>query len=167
MLIYVVRHAIAVTHGTPGIAEPDRPLTPQGIRKMRRNVQALACLKVRLDEILTSPLPRARQTADLLAAGLKFTKPIREVDDLRPEADFSLLGRELSHLSSKKAVALVGHEPNLGYLTTWLLTGSKTSAIAYKKGGIACIRGDQFDPPSGNQLLWLLTPKQMARLAKT
>lgn len=126
----------------------------------------MARLGIKLDEIWTSPLPRARQTADLLAEGLKVAKAIREVDDLRPDADFSLLGKALSQLRSRKAIALVGHEPGLGYLTTWLLTGLKTSAIAYKKGGVACIEGNQFDPPSGNQLHWLLTPRQMARLVK-
>jgi phosphohistidine phosphatase SixA len=93
-------------------------------------------------------------------------KAVREVDDLRPGADFRLLGGELADLSLKRRIALVGHEPDLGLLATWLLAGVKISAIQFKKGGAACIETGRFDPPSENQLLWLLTPSQMAHMAR-
>lgn len=167
MLIYLIRHAIAIPRGTPGIAESDRPLTLEGIRKMRRNARGLRRLGVRFDAIWSSPLPRARQTADLLAEDLAFRGTIKEVDDLRPGADFRMLARELSSQRPKRRIALVGHEPDMGEMAAWLMTGMKVSALRFKKGGVACIEAEQVDPPSGNQLLWLLTPGQMSRLGRT
>jgi len=166
MLIYLIRHAIAVPHGTPGVEEHDRPLTPDGVRKMHRNIRGLLRLGVKFDEIWTSPLVRARQTAELLADDMHFRKTIHDVDDLRPGADFTLLAHALGELGPKRRLALVGHEPDLGELATWLLTGLRSSAIQFKKGGAACIEADHFDPPSDNLLHWLLTPKQMARLTR-
>lgn len=167
MLIYIVRHAIAVPHGTPGVEEADRPLTLEGIRKMRRNNRGLRRLGVKPDAIWTSPLPRARQTAELLAEDLGVRKAIRDMDDLRPGADFTMLRREMATLGPKKRLALVGHEPDLGLFASWLITGLKVSAIQFRKGGVACIQAEQLDPPSGNQLLWLLTPRQLGRIART
>lgn len=166
MLIYVVRHAIAVERGTPGFADDDRPLTNGGIRRMRRIVRTLDRLGVAPQEIWTSPLPRARHTADLLKDGLKSAKPVREIDYLRPETDFRPLAKELAGLSARRTVALVGHEPGLGELTSWLLTGRRTAFIRFKKGGVACLEVNQLDPPSGNALLWMLTPKQAIRIGR-
>ncbi|GMV97028.1 MAG: hypothetical protein AMXMBFR83_13870 [Phycisphaerae bacterium] len=163
MYVYVIRHAIAVEHGTPGFAEDDRPLTNQGRRKMRRITRALDRLGVRVSDIWTSPLPRARQTADILAEELKGSITVRECDPLRPGGDYRTLIRELAGLDDKQSVALVGHEPDLGEMTSWLLTGRKTGFIRFKKGGVACLDVEGVDPPSGNRLLWLLTPKQMLR----
>ena len=71
MLLYLVRHAIAIPRGAPGISsDASRELTPEGIRRMRQNARALVQLDVVIEEVWTSPLIRARQTADLLAEEL-------------------------------------------------------------------------------------------------
>ena len=66
MRLYIVRHGIAVPHGTPGVAEDDRPLTDKGIRKTKEGATGLRKLGFVPEIILCSPLPRARQTAELL-----------------------------------------------------------------------------------------------------
>lgn len=165
MDLYLIRHAIAVPHGTPGIAEEERPLTPEGIRKMRRCIKAMSRLGIRFDEVWTSPLLRARQTADLLVECMELNRSVRQVPFLLPEGDFEALAMVLADTPKRRSVALIGHEPSMGELATWLITGQKMPAIRFKKGSVACIECDQFTPPAGNQLVWMLNPKQMASLA--
>lgn len=162
MELYLVRHAIAIPHGAPGVLdERSRGLTPAGIRKMRRNVAALAELGVALDEIWTSPLSRARQTADILADGLDLAVHPRVVKALEPGSDIQLLAEKLSQHANRAGIALVGHEPDLGRFATYIITGSRHPAIEFKKGAVACIGVDDFKPPLRGRLRWLLTPKQM------
>jgi phosphohistidine phosphatase len=163
--LYLIRHAIAVPHGTPGVADDDRPLTAKGIRRMRRVVRGLAALGIQLDEIWTSPLIRARHTAELVGEGLSMTQTPREVPALAPGGDPRMIGVELSERPENASIALVGHEPDMGTLAGWLLTGRAEPSLRFKKGGAACIEGSRFSPPDDAQLLWLLTPKQLAALA--
>lgn len=183
MFIYIVRHAIAVDRGSPGIAlDAERALTPKGIEKMVRHVTALVKLGVTVDEIWTSPLVRAVQTAELLAEGLSLPDPdassdardapgatggvpVREVDDLAPGGDPAALCEQIVREGPFTGLALVGHEPDLGELATWLLTGTPFGALRFKKGGVACIEVDTPGSPLRGELRWLLTPRQMARMA--
>ncbi len=163
MTVYIVRHAIAVKRGTPGLLDDQsRALTPAGIKKMCRNAAALKKLGVAIDEIWTSPLLRARQTANLLAEGLGLRTSPRVVKALEPGGDVQQVIQKLSQLVNRPAVALVGHEPDLGILATTLLTGSPHGRIEFKKGAVACIEIDDFKPPLQGRLQWMLTPKQMS-----
>ncbi len=71
MRLYIVRHAIAAPHGTPGIPDDDGPLTEEGIKKMRQAAAGLRSLDYVPELILTSPLLRARQTAEILMEPLE------------------------------------------------------------------------------------------------
>jgi phosphohistidine phosphatase len=165
--LYLVRHGVAVSHGSPGISsDAERGLSNKGIVKVRRNARALACIGVEMDEIWTSPLIRARQTADLLAEGLQITAPVRVVEYLQPEGKFEALTSELEQHLEQAGIALVGHEPYLGELATYLLTGVRSSSFRFKKGGVACIEVYDATPPIHCQLRWLVTPKQMAAIVK-
>ena len=84
MKIYLVRHAIAVAHGTAGIPEDDRELTAEGIEKMKKAAAGLRLLGILPDLILSSPLPRAHQTAEILLAALGAEIPLRTVPALSP-----------------------------------------------------------------------------------
>lgn len=162
MNVYLVRHAIAVPRGSPGtLDDRTRDLTPAGIKKMRSNAAALARLKVVIDEIWTSPLTRAARTAEILSEALALAASPRVAKDLAPGGDAQQLVRRLARHSNRTGVALVGHQPDLGVLGTFLLTGSRHAALELKKGGIACIEIDDFSPPLRGRLRWLLTPRQM------
>ena len=166
MHLYLVRHGIAVPYGTPGVSsDASRELTPVGTRKIRRNAQALAQLGVVIDEVWTSPIARARQTAEILAEELGLTSPVRAVDALQPDGEFSVVTGELQKHMEQAGIALVGHEPDLGQLASYLLTGVRSSNLRFKKGGVACIEIYDLNPPTRSQLRWLLTPKQMAAIA--
>ncbi|MGQ9649643.1 MAG: phosphohistidine phosphatase SixA [Phycisphaerae bacterium] len=162
MRLYLIRHAVAVGRSASGILDDrSRELTPQGIRKMRRNAAALAKIGVVVDEIWTSPLLRARQTADIVAQSMGIRGSPRIVKALSPGGNCEQLMRRLAQHVDFSGVALIGHEPDLGKLATSLLAGSRQPAVEFKKGGAACIEVDVFHPPVRGRLQWLLTPKQM------
>ena len=116
-----------------------------------------------IDHLATSPLTRAAQTADILSAtyGIGGAEVIPSlVPEARPEdfVDWCAIHAD------KDVVAIVGHEPHLGTLVTWLLTGQNDSRVELKKGG-ACVIEFDGAPRGGNgTLLWLITPRLMRRL---
>lgn len=163
MKLYVLRHAPAVPRGTPGYAaDTRRPLTAAGIRKMKRAAVGLRALKVKPDLILSSPYPRARDTAKIAAAALKRTRQLKFSKALVAEGNPQDVIRELREKHATcKSVMLVGHEPYLSRLISILITGKPGAAMLLKKGGLARLRIE------GRQatLEWLLTPWQLQRLA--
>jgi phosphohistidine phosphatase len=166
MLLYLIRHAIAVNRNDPGVlTDESRALTPLGIKKMRINATALAKMDLNLKEIWTSPLIRARQTAEILKEELSTTPRIRAVKELAPGGDHSALIELIGRHLAMEEVALVGHEPDLGILATRLIVGTNVGTIRFKKGGAACIELEEVKPPARGDLHWLLTPKQLAWIA--
>ena len=71
--------------------------------------------------------------------------------------------RELRETSRESMIALVGHEPDMGELTSLLLTGRPGGQFPFKKGGVACVEIDEPSPGAG-ELIWFLTPKQLRKL---
>lgn len=166
MLVYLCRHAIAQPREeSVGIDDSARELTAKGVTRMRRNVRALERLRVRLDEVWTSPFIRCKQTSDLLAESPVFQGRMRILDALRPGGDHIQVISELQANSILEGVALVGHEPDLGELATRLISGQTFSGVTFKKGGVACIAVERASTPLRGELRWLLTPAQMRALA--
>lgn len=163
MQLYLVRHAPAAPSSAI-FDDTARPLTRDGVARMRRSVKGLADFGLRLDEIWTSPLLRARQTADLLMAGIDSSVGVRVVNSLEPAGEFEALVQQLREFD-RENIALVGHEPYLGEFATLLITGQRTHALRFKKGGVGCIEVADFQNPIRGEFLWLLTPKQMAMLS--
>src|SRR5512138_859686 len=130
MDLYVVRHAIAVERGTPGYEEDgQRPLTDNGRKKMKRIVKGLRDLDIRLDKILTSPYMRARDTARILAEGFKMKDEIAFTDNLIPPGNFDKLIDEIVEKYNVDSLALVGHEPMLSQLISFLMTGNSEAGL--------------------------------------
>jgi phosphohistidine phosphatase len=117
---------------------------------------------VGFDQIVTSPLVRTRQTAEVFAEELKSKPPIATSDALAPAGSPALAIQEITKHVRKARVALVGHEPNLGELAG-LLTGARTP-LEFKKGGIARIDFDVLPPKGAGMLRWFLTPKMLRAL---
>src|SRR5882757_8839119 len=114
MKLLMIRHAIAIDREDAGdMPDESRELTAEGVRKMKQNVSGLRRLKMKINEIWTSPLVRARQTAELVHSGLQLVDGLREVDELKPDGDFESLLDKLRGAASLSGVALVGHEPYL------------------------------------------------------
>lgn len=161
--LYLIRHAIAFERDAdkwPDDAK--RPLTHKGIARMREVVDGLLELNVEIDLVVTSPLVRAKQTADVLLAGLSDPPELVISDSLMPSGSPSAVAEALSPHSKLKNIALVGHEPSLGELGAWLI-GAK-HPLAFKKGGVACIEMPTMPLVGPGQLMWLATPRMLRSL---
>lgn len=165
MQLYLIRHAIAVERDEADVqSDASRALTPEGVKKMRRNAKALRKLDAPIDAVWTSPLVRAVQTAEILAAEFSIASRLRTVEALRPDGSFETITAELRLSADSPGIALVGHEPFLGEFASYLLTGSRAAEIEFKKGGVACFEIADFGDPFRARLRWLLTPRQMSEL---
>lgn len=165
MVLYLVRHAIAVENGTPGYSDEDRPLTEEGIDRMQRAARGLARLIDPPDLIASSPLLRAKQTAEILAVALQSRDGVTEWADLIPTAAANkALPQIKSQGTDASAVMLVGHEPHLSLLTA-LLMGTAPHAFAFKKGGVCALECPAKITQGSAKMLWFLTPKQLRQLA--
>ena len=164
MNLYILRHGIAVEHGAPAYPDDaDRPLTPEGERKVQQIAQAMKTLDLSFDLILSSPYPRAGQTAEIVAKVLKARKKLQLSDDLTPGGSTRQLIQFLNRLDpNPKDVVLVGHEPYLSDLVSLLVAGEVGFPVLLKKGGFAKLITDSLKHGRCATLAWLLTPKQMA-----
>ena len=161
--LYLIRHGVAAERGDEYPDDSKRPLTAEGISRLRKEARALDVLGVVIDQIVTSPLVRTRQTADLIAESLKSRPPVATSDALAPAGTPGAVMQDLAKYSKKGNVALVGHEPNLGELAARLI-GAR-GAIQFKKGGICRIDYETIPPKGTGQLRWFLTPRILRRLA--
>ena len=155
MQLYFLRHGEA---DWPGWTKPDdeRPLTDFGKKEARQVAKFLSRLNVKPDLILTSPLPRALQTAEAAAEQLKAK--LCQDEALEPGFGISELSTVLKRHRSK-VLMLVGHEPDFSSVISALTGGF----IKMSKAGVALI---DFDPETEKgRLLWLFPPK-FARKAK-
>ena len=162
MKLLLVRHAAAVPRGTPSIPDDDRPLTPEGKEKFRLAAKGLARIAHRPDVLLTSPLPRARATAEIAARAFKRITPT--VDPALARGTVAGIVAALKTHPLGAAVAIVGHEPVLSALLAHLLGAADGERLAFKKGGAALI--DLPDgPTSAGRLIWFLKPRILRTLA--
>jgi phosphohistidine phosphatase len=166
--LYLLRHAIAAAKDDPAFeSDNERPLTKKGIKKFRKAARGIERLGISFDAILSSPLVRARQTADIVAEILGEESVVDEIPALAPDSSPEQLLSELSTVEGKENVMLVGHEPFLGNLAGFLLTRKNDSdvRIPLKKGGICRIEIDAVPPTQAGTMHWLLTPKQLRLIA--
>jgi phosphohistidine phosphatase len=162
--LFLVRHAIAAERGDEWRDDTKRPLTETGITRFKEVVKGLAWLDVEIDEIFTSPLVRAQQTAKLLAQGLAGKASVKTLDALSPGNQPRAVMNELAGSAKRRRIALVGHEPDLGELAAHLL-GSPRSLV-FKKGGICQIAVQGLTSRRPGELVWFLPPKVLRRLPK-
>lgn len=161
--LYLVRHGIAENRGEDWPDDSKRPLTNGGIAKLRKQARGLVALDVTFDQIISSPLVRTRQTADVLAEVVKGKPPITTTDALAPAGTPAAVIQEIGRHARKARLALVGHEPNLGELAAQLI-GAK-APLEFKKGGICRIDFDVLPPKGVGALRWFVTPKMLRNLA--
>lgn len=151
--LYFLRHGKAVApsdwRGEDGL----RPLAPEGEAAVRREAAALAGMGLALDLILTSPLARARRTAELVAGALGLEDRLAEDEHLSGGFDAGTLLAVLAAHDDPGNVLLVGHEPALGAVVAELIGGGR---VALAKGGLA--RVDLDADGRRGELVWLLTP---------
>jgi phosphohistidine phosphatase len=162
--LYLVRHAIAAERGDDWPDDSKRPLTTTGVSRFREVVEGLAWFGVGLDEIYSSSLVRAKQTADLLSNGLDGKPSVRILDELAPGHEPSQVLAELGKRVKRRRVAVVGHEPDLGELAAALLGAQR--ALPFRKGGVCRIDVDRLGASAVGSLIWFLPPKVLRKTGR-
>jgi phosphohistidine phosphatase len=161
--LYLIRHGVAEERGEKYPDDSKRPLTAAGIARLRKEAKALEKLEVSFDQILSSPLVRAKQTADVFAEEMKSKPSVALADALTPAGTPAAVMQELGRHMRKARIALVGHEPNMGELAAYLV-GAKT-VLPFKKGAVCRIDFSVFPPKGKGQLIWFVTPRMLRNLA--
>jgi phosphohistidine phosphatase len=167
MKLYLLRHGIAeeTGHGDP-VRDRERRLTPEGAERVHEIARGLRRLGVKPEVILTSPLVRARQTADIVAEVLGLGDRLEETEHLGVPPDSTALVRQISKLRPRPdAVMLVGHEPHLSEFAALLIAGTTGAALAFKKGGLARLEAPVLEAGRCATLEWLLPPRVLRRLS--
>ncbi|SRR5258708_6090085 len=162
--LYLIRHGLAEERGDTWPDDTKRPLTAEGMTRLRKAARGMGQLGLSLDVMLTSPLVRTRQTAEIVAGGLEPHPAIVNVDSLAPGGAYAAIVADLEKHARKTRIALVGHEPGIGELAARLI-GSR-HAIEFKKGAIARIDVDDIPPAGPGDLRWLMTPKILRALKR-
>lgn len=159
--LYLVRHGQAVPHDTPGIADDDRPLTDDGEKEMRKVARGLRRLKVDPDRILTSPLPRARRTAEIVAERLGKEDALEDADALRAGRDGASI-RDWLGTRTEASLMIVGHDPAFSDLIGLLVGGGTDHpACELEKGGVAAFRTGEH---GGLVIDWIAGPRMLKKL---
>ena len=168
MELFIIRHAIAEPLGKPNEFSDDRrALTDEGRNRMREIVKGLTKLGVQIDLIITSPLVRAIETAEIVSTGLGLNKKdIRQTLNLAPGGSLESLFAEIKTHSEAESVALVGHQPDLGNIISKIISDEGDVALQLKKGGVCCINISETVPTIRGAVAWLLAPRQLRLLAK-
>lgn len=168
MQLLIIRHAIAEdkeAFAKTGRPDTERPLTKHGRAVMVRVARGLARQVRSIDVLAASPLVRAAQTASIVAktyGGLS----IDTVPALAPQSAPAAFAAWLRTKRDAKVVAAVGHEPHLGTLVTWLVSGLRESHVTLDKGGACMLEIDGAPGARGATLIWSLPPDVLARLAE-
>ncbi len=166
MNLFLLRHGKACARGPKWRPDDTRPLTRDGEKKMFNVARGIQSLDVSIDLIMTGPYLRAFRTAEILGEVFE-SKKLFETRNLIAEAEPKAVIDEINENFSELAdIVLVGHEPFLTRLISALLSGREDLSIELRKGGFCklSIKKLSFGPCAS--LEWLLTPRQLARLAR-
>ncbi|HSV74451.1 MAG TPA: phosphohistidine phosphatase SixA [Chthonomonadales bacterium] len=157
MKLYFLRHGVA-EDAAPGQSDAERRLTPEGAATMKEEAAAIRRLNLKLQAIVTSPLPRASETARIVAQALGDPGLVRS--DPRLAWGFGLVDLQdlLAGLEGLERVMLVGHQPSLGAIAGAL---AGASPIDIKKGGLCRLSTARVEPGAA-VLEWLLPPSVLA-----
>jgi len=165
MDLYILRHGIAeAVPDPPAAGDSERRLTAEGVDKMRRAATGMKTLELSFDLILSSPLVRARQTAEIVADVFGISRRVQLTPALAPDGNPALLIEELrkQHRRDKSAL-LVGHEPYLSRLISLLTSGDMRTSIDFKKGALCKLSAASLDYGRCASLDWLMTSRQLRR----
>ena len=166
MNIHLLRHGVAAALGQENnFRDEQRALTAEGIEKIRQAAQGLKRLQVDFDLVASSPLVRARQTAEIVVEVLKFRQPLDEWDELVPEGAVDAVLRRLQDFRECKSVLLVGHQPGIGCIASYLVFGDARVSLPFKKGALFCVQAND-PPPWAGELLWMLPSRMLRQIAE-
>lgn len=157
MQVYLLRHGIA-EEGSAGSSDGDRELTAEGRKKLRQVLEAASDSGVSPSLILSSPLKRAMQTAEIARHILGYKQEILQTKALSTGSSVEQVWDEIRVHRDEASILMVGHNPLFSDLAGYLI-GSKTAQIHFKKGALMRIDLTGFLSQPKGTLRWYLTPK--------
>lgn len=157
MILYVLRHGIAEPR-RPGRAEAARALTDEGRAKLSRVLKQAKRSDVKPAVILSSPLIRARQSAEMAAEALGYHSEIVETKSLSPRATVEETWEVVRQYQGQPQILVTGHEPHLNNFIAYALE-APSLRLDLKKGALVCIQIDRRAKTPHGVLEWILTPK--------
>lgn len=157
MILYVLRHGQAAALGDAVRRDADRPLTDRGGADAALMGAALARLDPAVSTVFCSPLLRARQTAEAVAAQFREPPPVRGTESLSPGFRPAVLVAELQAIPPDRSVVVVGHQPDLGTFIAHVIGGESSASVDLPPAALVCLKfsGDSTTDAS---LRWLLIP---------
>jgi phosphohistidine phosphatase len=162
--LYLIRHGLAEDQGGAWPDDTKRPLTGEGMARLRKIARNLARLGVSIDVLLTSPLVRTRQTADIVAAAFDPRPAIVAIDALAPGGTQQAVLAELEKHTRKMHIGLVGHEPGIGELAAKLI--GLRHPLEFKKGAVCRIDVSALPPTGPASLRWFATPAMLRKMKR-
>ena len=164
--ICIMRHGIAIRRGTDGsLDDSKRKLTPEDREKMEKIARGLQRLNLDLDWIVTSPLVRAVETAQIISDSFGSKVPLDLCDALRPGEPAEKVLQFLAKQPDRRRIMLVGHEPDLSMLAARLLGAGRDAGLAFKKGGCCLVLCEQLSLKMPGRLLWWMTPRVLCAIS--
>ncbi|MDE1725948.1 MAG: phosphohistidine phosphatase SixA [Thaumarchaeota archaeon] len=165
MDLFILRHGEAGRSSATVRDDSKRTLSVEGEKEVKDISKGIKSLGIEFDYILTSPLLRSKQTAELVSKIIMPKNPIKELDELKPEGNKLQFYNKLSNLKQDSSVLIVGHEPYLSELIGEAISHGECK-IDLKKASLARIRITITLPKLKGELRWLLTPKHLKRMAR-
>jgi phosphohistidine phosphatase len=167
MILYILRHGVAEEGPPAGGGDGARRLTPRGRDKVRAAAAGMRALGLKFDAILSSPMARAAETAELIAAAYSNAPAPETLAALSAGVAPTETVAALKPYERHGHVMLVGHEPGLSSVASLLLTGEANNmTLDLKKCGLVALELSEGLGRGGAQLCWMLTPRQLRRLRK-
>jgi phosphohistidine phosphatase len=155
MYLYLMRHANAGAFRESPLLDAKRGLIKEGKEQCALMARLLGAVKAPVDVIVSSPLKRARQTAQLVGTELGYDAQVEVSPALGINASYADFQQLLAKYADRDGVLIVGHNPNVFQFLGRMITGNGGAAIRMRKGSIACVRADRHPP----RLQWLLDPR--------
>jgi phosphohistidine phosphatase len=155
MEIYLLRHGIAEERSSSG-RDADRRLTEEGREKLHKVLECARAAGVSPSVILTSPLRRAIETAEMAAHDLGYQGKLVRTEALAPGASPQELWQEFREHRDESSLLAAGHEPLFSSAVAHLL-GSTRAMVNFRKGALVRIDVDNFGAEPAGVLQWMIT----------
>jgi phosphohistidine phosphatase len=162
----LLRHGIAVERDEWEGPDADRPLTERGAKRVAQVATGLNRLGLQPTHVLSSPLIRAIETAEIVHRSLRVRSAVQIVDELLPDAPPGRLLSILHDLQPETCVLCIGHEPHLGLAASVMLSGRATASFPMKTAGACLIELPPPAKPGRGVLRWWMTPSQLKTIGK-
>ena len=163
MDLYILRHGKAEPYGHRFPSDGIRPLSKKGLKRTKLSAKGMKAANVKVDLIVSSPLLRARQTAEIVHEGLGIDEPIQFSGTLA-SGDVRLILSAIEAHSSLSGLMLVGHEPTLSELISTVASGSYHTAFNLKPGGMCKLNVSTVRFGQCATIEWFVTPKQLVAM---